>query len=57
MSEIEYEHDFVVFAVNDGSRICYLRLARLVAEYNVVQLRAMETELAGRSNPSSTNKT
>jgi hypothetical protein len=48
MSEIEYEHDFMVFAVNDGSKDYYLRLSRLIAEYNVVQLKRMEEEVSGR---------
>jgi|GEM_PF-5552954 len=48
MPDVEYEDEFMVFAINDGSRDYYLRLSRFVAQYNVVQLKKMEQEIDGR---------
>lgn len=39
---VEYESEFQVFAINDGTSDYFLRLARLVPECNVVQLKKLE---------------
>lgn len=42
------EVEYAATAVNDGTKDFYLRLARLVPQYNVVELKKMETEIDGR---------
>ena len=48
MSQIEYEHDWMVLAINDGSADYLLRLSQLIPDLNVVQLKRMEQEIDGR---------
>ena len=46
--EVPYESEFEAIAINDGTHNYFLRLARLVPEYNVVQLKKMEITADGR---------
>jgi hypothetical protein len=45
---VAYESEFKATAVNDGTRDFFLRLARLVPETNVVQLKKMEISANNR---------
>lgn len=45
---IAEETEFEAIAINDNSRDFYLRLSRLVPEYNVAQLKRMENLVDGR---------
>jgi len=46
---VEYETEFEVVVVNDGTHDYLLRLSRLVPEYNVVQLKKMEITANSRA--------
>lgn len=48
MAVIEYEHEWMVFAINDGSFDYYFRLSKLIPDLNVVQLKRMEADIKGR---------
>lgn len=47
MSYIEYEYEFEVYAIDDGTRDFCLRVKRLVKIYNVIQLKKMTTSING----------
>ena len=49
MTEIEYEHDWMVRAVNDETKDYYIRLARLIEhKHNAIELKKMEQFVDGR---------